>query len=386
MTDFHSVDVTWFSKPSEDKKLDPEWLCWFCKRVPFLTYGSTCCGITFCLQCIETWKQTNENKCPDPACSDSIKKGFSIRETKFLASQFENFFVSCVNYPAGCQEKILFGLNGVTYKAHQLDCKYAMISCKECKESVLRGDYALHHGEKEICQHVLVPCEECDVPVKSGHMAAHIDTSLHKFAALEKMRKAFATIESLKVEAKSSARFFEGLVHLLKLEFMSHTVTNWKKIVLSEYIDKDNNGVETKKICSRTYTSARPYYFFNKEFWFKIQKNEDGSPGFYLCTALDERKNEMNITYRLVILHRKKRGKIVFESQIFNADFGGNEGSWGLGKTLELKKLEELGGYDPHEDILEFGIILYPGPETHWPSTVKEVFVLPVPLRVPATS
>ena len=114
----------------------------------------TCCGKSFCRQCIERVKGDHK---PCPCCN---KGDFNDFPNKGLQQPLYGFKVYCINKVKGCHWKGGLGqLNNHLNLAPQDDkelegCEFAEIECNYCSDIIVRN--RLLHHKSELC------CEYCN--------------------------------------------------------------------------------------------------------------------------------------------------------------------------------------------------------------------------------
>ena len=142
----------------------PQWLqteCPICLQVLQEPYQVTCCGKSFCKQCIERIKAANK------ACPCCKKEDFNDFPNKGLQQPLYGFKVYCINKEKGCEWKGELGdlekhinLNPQSNEDKEQDgCEFAEINCSYCSDSILRSKL-LHH-QHELCDKRPFSCEYC---------------------------------------------------------------------------------------------------------------------------------------------------------------------------------------------------------------------------------
>ena len=141
----------------------PQWLqidcpvCLFVLREP---YQATCCGKSFCKECIECIKANNK---PCPCCK---QEEFSDFPNKGLEQPLYGFLVYCNNKEEGCKWTGELGqldshLNLNTSLNNQLEgCMFAKIKCLYCSEVYQRTEIV--HHQNELCNKRPSTCEHCN--------------------------------------------------------------------------------------------------------------------------------------------------------------------------------------------------------------------------------
>ena len=122
----------------------------------------TCCGKSFCRQCIERVKGSNK---PCPCCN---KGDFNDYPNLGLQQPLYGFKVYCVNKEDGCEWKGELGeldnhlnLNPQDRDDKELEgCEFAEIECSYCSDFIKRNEL-LHH-KNELCDKRYFSCEYCN--------------------------------------------------------------------------------------------------------------------------------------------------------------------------------------------------------------------------------
>ena len=117
-------------------------ICLLILREPFQV---TCCGKSFCKDCIQRIKAEGK---PCPTCT---KEGFDVFQNKGLQQPLYGFRVTCSNKERGCEWQGELG---------QLD---KHLNSNPDKEKVLVG-----------CAYTEVLCECCDLPYQRSYLEHHL--------------------------------------------------------------------------------------------------------------------------------------------------------------------------------------------------------------------
>ena len=132
-------------------------ICFHILREP---YQVTCCGKSFCRQCIERVKDSNK---PCPCCNEV---DFNDFPNKGLQQPLYGFKVYCVNKEEGCGWRGELGnldhhlnLNPQDHKEFE-GCEFAEIECSYCSDIVVRNKL-LHH-KNELCNKRPFSCDYCN--------------------------------------------------------------------------------------------------------------------------------------------------------------------------------------------------------------------------------
>ena len=141
----------------------PSWLqteCPVCLHILRTPYQVTCCGKSFCKECI---KQIKADKKACPCCKEDNYNDF---HNKGLQQPLYGFKVFCVNKDEGCEWKGELGeldshLNpkNLAIDNELQGCAFANIKCSYCCETLTRKD--LQHHKKELCDKRPFSCEYC---------------------------------------------------------------------------------------------------------------------------------------------------------------------------------------------------------------------------------
>ena len=141
----------------------PEWLqteCPICLHILQEPHQVTCCGKSFCRQCIERVKAEHK---PCPCCN---KDKFNDFPNKGLQQPLYGFKVYCTNKGKHCEWKGELGdlekhLNQNLQDEKELEgCEFAEIKCSYCSDVIVRSKL-LHH-KIELCDKRPFSCEYCN--------------------------------------------------------------------------------------------------------------------------------------------------------------------------------------------------------------------------------
>ena len=133
--------------------------CPICLLILREPYQVTCCGKSFCKECIERTK-TEKRACP--CCN---RKTFNDFPNKGLQQPLYAFQVHCSNKEDGCEWKGELGqldnhLNWNNLKQDIEGCAFANIKCSYCFE-IVAGN-SLQHHKNELCDKRPFSCEHCN--------------------------------------------------------------------------------------------------------------------------------------------------------------------------------------------------------------------------------
>ena len=143
----------------------PQWLqteCPICLQILREPYQVTCCGKSFCRQCIE--RVEGDHK-PCPCCK---KDEFDDFPNKGLQQPLYGFKVYCVNKEKGCEWKGELGdlekhlnlnLPPNTEDKELKGCAFTKVKCSYCFD-VIEQSKLLHH-KNELCDKRPFSCEYC---------------------------------------------------------------------------------------------------------------------------------------------------------------------------------------------------------------------------------
>ena len=140
----------------------PEWLqteCPLCLHILRQPYQVTCCGKSFCKECIERVKANNK---PCPCCKGD---NFNDFPNKGLQQPLYGFPVYCSNKEEGCEWTGELGyldkhLNNITPDEEFEGCLFAEIQCTYCSGTVTRKGLLYH--KVELCNKRPFSCEYCN--------------------------------------------------------------------------------------------------------------------------------------------------------------------------------------------------------------------------------
>ena len=142
----------------------PQWLqteCPVCLQILREPYQVTCCGKSFCRQCIERVKADHK---PCPCCKQD---NFNDFPNKGLQQPLYGFKVLCTNKEKGCEWTgelgeldIHLNLNPSIANNQLEGCNFAEIECDYCSNFLTRSKL-LHH-KNELCDKRPFSCEHCN--------------------------------------------------------------------------------------------------------------------------------------------------------------------------------------------------------------------------------
>ena len=141
----------------------PQWLqteCPVCLHILQEPYQVTCCGKSFCRQCIEMVKNTNK---PCPCCNED---DFNDFPNKGLQQPLYGFKVYCSNKGKGCHWKGELGQlnNHLNMNPSNIDqfmgCNFAEIKCDYCYIFLTRGELLYH--KISLCDKRPFSCKYCN--------------------------------------------------------------------------------------------------------------------------------------------------------------------------------------------------------------------------------
>ena len=135
--------------------------CPICLLILRKPYQVTCCGKSFCKECIERIK-TGKRACP--CCN---RETFNDFLNLGLQQPLYAFQVHCSNKEDGCEWKGELGqldnhlnLNNLSKENELEGCAVANIKCSYCSEIVTRN--SLQHHKNELCDKRPFSCEHCN--------------------------------------------------------------------------------------------------------------------------------------------------------------------------------------------------------------------------------
>ena len=135
--------------------------CPVCLQILREPYQVTCCGKSFCKECIKRAKLKSR---PCPCCKQD---DFNHFPNKGLQQPLYGFQVHCCNKEDGCEWKGELGqldnhlnLNNLSEDNELKGCDFANIKCSYCSEIVTRN--SLQHHKNELCDKRPFSCEYCN--------------------------------------------------------------------------------------------------------------------------------------------------------------------------------------------------------------------------------
>ena len=161
----------------------PKWLqveCPICLYILRKPYQVTCCGKSFCRQCIKRIKGDGK---PCPCCNG---EKFNEFPNLGLQQPLYEFRVYCSNNERGCDWTGELGeldnhLNLSPNQDHQLEgCEFSEINCIHCSESIQRLCHEIHIAND--CPLTIVECDfhyaGCKVKIPRKDMQSHLHNNL----------------------------------------------------------------------------------------------------------------------------------------------------------------------------------------------------------------
>ena len=138
--------------------------CPVCLHILREPYQVTCCGKSFCKECIKRVKG-DEKFCP--CCNEGEIKDFP---NKGLQQPLYSFQVYCSNKNSGCEWKGELGqldhhlnyinVNQISPENELEGCKYSVIECTFCRDFFVRSELLYH--KTELCDKRPFSCEHCN--------------------------------------------------------------------------------------------------------------------------------------------------------------------------------------------------------------------------------
>ena len=136
--------------------------CPICLHILREPYQVTCCGKSFCRQCIERVKGSNNKPCP--CCN---KGDFNDYPNLGLQQPLYGFKVYCANKEKGCEWRGELGklddhlnLNPQDRDKELEGCEFTKIKCSYCSDLIKRNKLLLH--KNELCDKRPFSCEYCN--------------------------------------------------------------------------------------------------------------------------------------------------------------------------------------------------------------------------------
>ena len=146
---------------TQPSKEFPQSECPVCLHILREPYQVTCCGKSFCKDCI---KRVKGDRKPCPCCNEDDVHDFP---NKGLQQPLYDFQVYCSNKDSGCEWKGELGqldhhLNvSQTTPENELEgCQHSNINCTFCQNTFVRSE--LHYHKTELCDKRPFSCEHCN--------------------------------------------------------------------------------------------------------------------------------------------------------------------------------------------------------------------------------
>jgi TNF receptor-associated factor 4 len=166
--------------------------CPICLLVLREPYQATCCGKSFCKECIESVKATS-NKCPTCKTED-----FFSYPNLGLQQSLYDFQVSCTHKSKGCEwtgelRELDNHLNSDPPANKSLQgCPYTLIKCPfdctECVKGVCREDVKSHVNDKLLSHVIIQSAQNKDIIAKLAELETVFGQKIIKFEALFEQR------------------------------------------------------------------------------------------------------------------------------------------------------------------------------------------------------
>ncbi|AYV81057.1 MAG: TNF receptor-associated factor 2-like isoform X1, partial [Harvfovirus sp.] len=179
--------------------------CKKCDEVPLMPL-SLPCGCTFCRGCFEKLAGLDKcSACPETLVRDD-KKGIVNVPAFSISGKLKTHTVSCLYERRGCKDKIIFGVNGEAYISHLKECKYALVSCVDCKEVMTKEAYVVHKPDADVCPDFVLMCKICKSEYRKKDTTAHKRLPEHVFKAVEQFEHLETLVQQLDDRLEAFAR------------------------------------------------------------------------------------------------------------------------------------------------------------------------------------
>ena len=162
----------------------PQFVCPICLLVLREPYQATCCGKSFCKECIHRIKAANQ------ACPTCKEKKFDLFPNKGLQQPLYDFRVYCMHKSKGCEwtgelREFDNHLNSdpPADKSFQ-GCPYTLIKCPldcaGCEKGVYRKDIKSHINDKLLGHIMIQSAQNQDIIAKLAHLEAVFEQRMTK--------------------------------------------------------------------------------------------------------------------------------------------------------------------------------------------------------------
>lgn len=281
---------------------------------------------------------------------------------------------------------------------HVLQCEFAMVECPDCKETMLQKDLLTHQPVGAIaCPNKPYHCYVCDRKMKHTEVKEHNGSEFHVSATMRRSELLVGEVEKLaklncdltaectklaqriadmQLQQQLSARQFEEKMIAFE-QATEKKLAELRASSVSIFVEFDIFKWSDIREVALFSTNA-PVKAWGHEWWLKVEKTAD-RVGLYLCCG-EEGRFPVSVDYQLMV-RKRNADEAVCASAVFRTDFG-KEKAWGLSRFSDMKQLEEEGAYDPSEDKITFGCLVYPIKGLQWGRTVR----WPVSHPPPATA
>lgn len=103
-------------------------------------------GHLMCGGCWFSWfslRTVDGQTAPCPFCKTPVDHRM-VRHSRYVQRCVEGMTVHCVNAERGCKERLMVGVNARNLTEHSAKCRYQLVPCEHCQQSVQRGSLDSH--------------------------------------------------------------------------------------------------------------------------------------------------------------------------------------------------------------------------------------------------
>ena len=309
--------------------------CPVCLLVLREPYQATCCGTSFCKECIHRIKAVHQI-CP--ICRDSH---ITIYPNKGLQQSLYNFRVYCTHKDKGCEWtgelRILDNhLNSDPPADYSLQgCPYTLINCPlgcdECKKGVYRKDIKAHVGDKMLSSEAIQPVQTRDARAKLEQRMSKLE---------EKVKELVASKPHPLGQSQRPDGRITGTVKPIRAEFIMNDFMEYKRDSDSWYSPHFYTHSNGYKMCLRVFANGNGsghgthlsvfVYLMQGEFDNQLKWPFQGNITVKLVNQEEDRDHVIETFYSKNAGERCER--VMTNERV--------ENGWGIGQFLSHAELQ----------------------------------------------
>jgi len=174
--------LTSFDSDTCCELFDHDLICCICSSIPLLPVSPMkdgkefCCGIVVCHNCLEAWK--NKSDVSGAKCPQCQQVFVDFQSSALAIKKISGLKIRCPNSTLGCPFTTLVGVRGQHVHDHLNDCRFKMVQCPDCRQSMIHRDLFIHWHL--LCPKRSIPCLSCGDIVVADQMTKHVDQKTHQ--------------------------------------------------------------------------------------------------------------------------------------------------------------------------------------------------------------